>query len=161
MSHYDKDGDYINPVNGLAGLLVTDENENSRKRIISISDSSKEEMHELTKKNFCVKMVYAMVIQQNEQMCITIYIAKCPKRTGWLPGTPLKSTKEYIDRYSMMQQKGLILTGKLANQSKLEHSMTLQESLRRQGNLLHRQHLILKSKEYKLFFLRNKGNQLY
>ena len=27
MSHYDKDGDYINPVNGLAGLLVTDENE--------------------------------------------------------------------------------------------------------------------------------------
>ena len=35
-------------------------------------------------------MVYAMVIQQNEQMCITIYIAKCPKRTGWLPGTPLK-----------------------------------------------------------------------
>ena len=36
-----------------------------------------------------------MVIQQNEQMCITIYIAKCPKRTGWLPGTPLKSTKEY------------------------------------------------------------------
>ena len=31
MSHYDKDGDYINPVNGLAGLLVTDENESSRK----------------------------------------------------------------------------------------------------------------------------------
>lgn len=52
MSHYDKDGDYINPVNGLAGLLVTDENENSRKRIISIPDSSKEEMYELTKKEF-------------------------------------------------------------------------------------------------------------
>ena len=49
MSHYDKDGDYIN---GLAGLLVTDENENSRKRIISIPDSSKEEMYELTKKEF-------------------------------------------------------------------------------------------------------------
>lgn len=52
MSHYDKDGDYINPVNGLAGLLVTDENESSRKRIISIPDSSKEEMYELTKKEF-------------------------------------------------------------------------------------------------------------
>ena len=52
MSHYDKDGDYINPVNGLAGLLVTDENENSRKRILSIPDSSKEEMYELTKKEF-------------------------------------------------------------------------------------------------------------
>ena len=36
MSHYDKDGDYINPVNGLAGL----------------PDSSKEEMYELTKKEF-------------------------------------------------------------------------------------------------------------
>ena len=52
MSHYDKDGDYINPVNGLAGLLVTDENESSRKRIILIPDSSKEEMYELTKKEF-------------------------------------------------------------------------------------------------------------
>ena len=50
MSHYDKDGDYINPVNGLAGLLVTDDNENSRRRIISIPDSSKEEMYELTKR---------------------------------------------------------------------------------------------------------------
>ena len=26
MKNYDKDGDYINPINGLAGLLVTDEN---------------------------------------------------------------------------------------------------------------------------------------
>ena len=52
MSHYDKDGDYINPVNGLAGLLVTDENESSRKRIISIPESSREEMFELAKKEF-------------------------------------------------------------------------------------------------------------
>ena len=45
MSHYDKDGDYINPVNGLAGLLVTDENGKFEKKgIISIPDSSKEEM---------------------------------------------------------------------------------------------------------------------
>ena len=110
MSHYDKDGDYINPVNGLAGLLVTDDNENSRRRIISIPDSSKEEMYELTK---------------------------------------------------MMPQKRLILTGKLVSQSKLEHLMMLQERLQRQENPLHRQHLILKSKAYKLFFLRNKGNQLY
>ena len=51
-----------------------------------------------------------------------------------------------------MRQRA-ILTGKLANQSKLEHSMTLQESLRSQGNLLHRQHLILKSN---ICFLREK-----
>ena len=121
MSHYDKDGDYINPVNGLAGLLVTDENENSRKRIISIPDSSKEEMYELTKKSSCVKTVSTMEIQQNAQTYITIYIVKCPKRTGWLPGTPLKNMREFTDRHFMMPQKRLILTGKLVSQSKMAH----------------------------------------
>ena len=52
MKCYDKDGDYIDPTTGLAGLLVTDENESSRKRIISIPESSKEEMFEQTKKEF-------------------------------------------------------------------------------------------------------------
>lgn len=52
MKGYDKDGDYIDPTTGLAGLLVTEENANSRKRIISIPESSKEEMFELTKKEF-------------------------------------------------------------------------------------------------------------
>ena len=161
MSHYDKDGDYINPVNGLAGLLVTDDNENSRRRIISIPDSSKEEMYELTKKEFLRENGVCNGDTTNEQMCITICIAKCPKRTGWLPGTPLKNMREFTDRHFMMPQKRLILTGKLVSQSKLEHLMMLQERLQRQENPLHRQHLILKSKAYKLFFLRNKGNQLY
>ncbi len=52
MRQYDKDGDYIDPTTGLAGLLLTDENAASRKRIISIPESSKEEMFELTKKEF-------------------------------------------------------------------------------------------------------------
>ena len=52
MKCYDKDGDYIDPTTGLAGLLVTEENESSRKRIISIPESSKEEMFEQTKKEF-------------------------------------------------------------------------------------------------------------
>lgn len=52
MKNYDKDGDYIDPTTGLAGLLVTDENAESRKRIISIPESSKDEMFELTKKEF-------------------------------------------------------------------------------------------------------------
>lgn len=121
MSHYDKDGDYINPVNGLAGLLVTDENESSRKRIISIPDSSKEEMYELTKKSSCVKTVSTMEIQQNVPRYITICIAKCRKRTDWLPGTPLKNMREFTDRHFMMPQKRLILTGKLVSQSKMAH----------------------------------------
>ena len=52
MKNYDKDGDYIDPTTGLAGLLVTEENAESRKRIISIPESSKDEMFELTKKEF-------------------------------------------------------------------------------------------------------------
>ncbi len=52
MKCYDKDGDFINPRNGLAGLVLTDENVGSQKRIISISESSKDEMFELTKKEF-------------------------------------------------------------------------------------------------------------
>lgn len=52
MKNYDKDGDYIDPVTGLAGLLVTEENAASRKRIISIPESSKDEMFGLTKKEF-------------------------------------------------------------------------------------------------------------
>lgn len=52
MRCYDKDGDFIDPGTGLAGLLVTEENENSRKRIISIPESSKDEMFKQTKKEF-------------------------------------------------------------------------------------------------------------
>ena len=52
MSQYDKDGDYIDPDTGLAGLLVTEENAVSRKRMISIPESSKDEMFEQTKKEF-------------------------------------------------------------------------------------------------------------
>lgn len=52
MKSYDKDGDYIDPTTGLAGLLVTEENAGSRKCIISIPEGSKDEMFELTKKEF-------------------------------------------------------------------------------------------------------------
>ena len=52
MKNYDKDGDYIDPTTGLAGLLITDENAESRKRIIPIPESSRDEMFELTKKEF-------------------------------------------------------------------------------------------------------------
>lgn len=52
MRGYDKDGDYIDPTTGLAGLLVTEENADSYKRIIPIPESSKEEMFEQTKKEF-------------------------------------------------------------------------------------------------------------
>ena len=40
------------PNTGLTGLAVTDENRNSYKHIISIPESSREEMFELAKKEF-------------------------------------------------------------------------------------------------------------
>ena len=46
MSQYDKNGDWIDPNTGLTGLAVTDENRNSYKHIISIPESSREEMFE-------------------------------------------------------------------------------------------------------------------
>lgn len=52
MSRYDKDGDWINPRTGLAGLLVTDKNRASKNNIISISESIRDEMFEMTKKEF-------------------------------------------------------------------------------------------------------------
>ncbi|MBD5466498.1 MAG: DUF3879 family protein [Lachnospiraceae bacterium] len=52
MSRFDKDGDWIDPVTGLAGLLVTDKNRASKNKIISISESIRDEMFESTKKEF-------------------------------------------------------------------------------------------------------------
>lgn len=52
MSQYDKNGDWVDPITGLTGLLVTDENRASKNTIISIPESSRDEMFELTKKEF-------------------------------------------------------------------------------------------------------------
>ncbi len=52
MSRYDKDGDYISPVTGLAGLVVSDKNRAEKNRIIDIPESSRDEMFELTRKEF-------------------------------------------------------------------------------------------------------------
>ncbi|MDE6531701.1 MAG: DUF3879 family protein [Lachnospiraceae bacterium] len=52
MSRYDKDGDYVDPVTGLAGLSVNEKNIASKNKIISIPESSRDEMFESTKRDF-------------------------------------------------------------------------------------------------------------
>lgn len=52
MRYYDEDGDHINQAFGVSGLTVTDKNRASKNKIISISESIKDEMFELTKKEF-------------------------------------------------------------------------------------------------------------
>lgn len=44
MKQYDSNDDYVNPVNGLTGLLVTDEAGDSYKKIIAIPESIRNEM---------------------------------------------------------------------------------------------------------------------
>ena len=99
MKSYDKDGDYISPVTGLAGLLLTNENAASRKRIIPIPESSKDEMFEQTKKNFSVKMVSSMEIQQNGLMYIQICTIKSRKMTGWQQDIPCSNMNVHTARH--------------------------------------------------------------
>lgn len=86
MKGYDKDGDYIDPTTGLAGLLVTDENESSRKRIISIPESSKDEMFEQTKKEFL-------------------------RENGVLNGDTTKRSDVYTNMYRKVQKKDRLAAG--------------------------------------------------
>ena len=86
MKCYDKDGDYIDPNTGLAGLLVTEENENSRKRIISIPESSKDEMFEQTKKEFL-------------------------RENGILNGDTTKRSDVYTNMYRKVQKKERLAAG--------------------------------------------------
>ena len=64
MKSYDKDGDYIDPTTGLAGLLVTEENEGSRKRIITIPESRKDDT---TKRSDVYTNMYHKV-QKNDRL---------------------------------------------------------------------------------------------
>ncbi len=52
MNTFDKDGDEINPNTGLSGVFVTEETAAKRKRIVSIPESSREEIFKIVKKNF-------------------------------------------------------------------------------------------------------------
>ena len=52
MNSYDKDGNEIDPNTGMTGMFVTEETAHLRKKIVSIPESSKEELFEYTKKTF-------------------------------------------------------------------------------------------------------------
>lgn len=86
MSRYDKDGDYIDPTTGLAGLVVTDENRESKNKIISIPESSREEMFELTKKEFL-------------------------RENGVLNGDTTKRSEVYTNMYRKVQKNDRLAAG--------------------------------------------------
>ena len=118
MSHYDRDGDYINPVNGLSGLWVTDENASLRKKIISISDSSKEEMYELTKRFLRENGV----CNGDTTRCSDVYnnlYRKMQKKDRLTAGYTLKKYERIYRQAFYDAAKRLILIGKLVSQSKM------------------------------------------
>ena len=113
MKNYDKDGDYIDPTTGLAGPLITDENAESRKRIISIPESSKDEMFELTKKEFLRENGVQNGDTTRRSDVYTNLHRKMRKMTGLQQDILWKSMNVHIDRHFWMLQGKQTLIGKL------------------------------------------------
>ncbi|MCI8284837.1 MAG: DUF3879 family protein [Firmicutes bacterium] len=102
MSNYDKDGDYIDPTTGLAGLLVTEENISEKSRIVNIPDSSKTEMFELTKKEFLMENGVANGDTTKRSDVYTNLYRKMPKKDRLAAGNTLRQyerayTRAFVD----------------------------------------------------------------
>ena len=106
MQSYDKDGDYIDPTTGLAGLLVTEENESSRKRIISIPESSKDEMFEQTKKEFL-------------------------RENGVLNGNTTKRSDVYTNMYRKVKKNDRLAAGYTMQQYERQYRNAFLEAVRK------------------------------
>lgn len=100
MSQYDKDGDYIDPTTGLAGLLVTDANRASKDRIISIPESSREEMFQLVKKEFL-------------------------RENGVLNGDTTKRSDVYTNLYRKMKKSDRLAAGNTLQQYERQYRQAL------------------------------------
>lgn len=106
MKSYDKDGDYIDPTTGLAGLLVTEENASSRKRIISIPESSKDEMFEQTRKEFL-------------------------RENGVLNGDTTKRSDVYTNMYRKVQKNDRLAAGYTMEQYERAYRQAFLDAARR------------------------------
>lgn len=91
MSRYDKDGDYVDPVTGLAGLSVTAKNLASKNKIISIPESSRDEMFNLTKREFL-------------------------RENGVANGDTTKRSDAYLNLYRKMDKKDRLAAGNTLRQ---------------------------------------------
>lgn len=106
MKSYDKDGDYIDPTTGLAGLLVTEENASSRKRIIFIPESSKDEMFEQTRKEFL-------------------------RENGVLNGDTTKRSDVYTNMYRKVQKNDRLAAGYTMEQYERAYRQAFLDAARR------------------------------
>ena len=81
MSRYDKDGDWINPRTGLAGLLVTDKIVLAKIELFQFQKALWMRCLKALKKNFLWKMGCITAIQQTDQRYIKSCISKLRKTT--------------------------------------------------------------------------------
>lgn len=121
MKSYDKDGDYIDPTTGLAGLLVTEKNASSRKRIITIPESSKDEMFEQTKKEFLRENGISNGDTTKRSDVYTNMYPRYRKMTDWRQDILWSSMSGHIGGRSWMPQEKLIQSGRLGSQFRLGH----------------------------------------
>ena len=131
MSQYDKNGDWIDPNTGLTGLAVTDENRNSYKHIISIPESSREEMFELAKKEFLNENGTLNGDTTKRESVYNNLYRKMDRMTAYQQAGQWNNMNINTDRHLQKLQKPQILHGELVNQYRLAHWMVLQESLLR------------------------------
>ena len=128
MSQYDKNGGWIDPNTGLTGLAVTDENRNSYKHIISIPESSREEMFELAKKEFLNENGTLNGDTTKRESVYNNLYRKMDMMTAYQQAGQWNNTNINTDRHLQKLQKPQILHGELVNQYRLAHWMALRES---------------------------------
>lgn len=105
MSQYDADGDYIDPTTGLTGLVVTEENKASKNRIISIPESSRKEMFELTKKEFL-------------------------RENGVLNGDTTKRSDVYTNLYRIMKKEDRLAAGNTLRQYERQYRQAFVDAVK-------------------------------
>lgn len=110
MRRFDKDGDWIDPVTGLAGLLVTDKNRASKNRIIDIPESSRDEMFESTKREFLQENGIQNGDTTNRSQVYTNLYRKMDKNDRLAAGNTLRQyerayTQAFVDAVKKVNPK--------------------------------------------------------
>lgn len=103
MKSYDQDGDYIDPTNGLAGLLLTEENAASASS--PFLKAARKKCSTKPKKNFSRKMAFQTATPPAAPMSTTTCTARSKKMTAWPPATPCNNTSAPTARPSLPPQK--------------------------------------------------------
>lgn len=105
MQYYDSDGEHINQAFGVSGLTVTDKNVGSKNRIVSIPEDIRDEMFDLTKKEF---------VQEN----------------GAANGDTTKRSDVYRKMYPQINKKNRLAAGHTLSQYEKQYLQALKKAVK-------------------------------